>query len=99
MARLGWQVDLYSLGVCIWELVTGQVPERGRLRKPVVPAECPPVIAELIEACLTHDPAARPDARQVFDCLMASPAAPPPGLAPAATAPPAGERRLSLPRP
>lgn len=55
----------------IWELVTGQVPERGRLRKPVAPAECPAGIADLIEACLTHDPGARPSARQVYDCLMA----------------------------
>ena len=58
-------------GVVIWELVTGQVPERGRLRKPVAPTECPAVIADLIEACLTHDPGARPSARQVYDCLMA----------------------------
>ena len=58
-------------GVVIWELVTGQVPERGRLRKPVAPAECPAGIADLIEACLTHDPGARPSARQVYDCLMA----------------------------
>ena len=58
-------------GVVIWELVTGQVPERGRLRKPVAPAECPAGIADLIEECLTHDPGARPSARQVYDCLMA----------------------------
>ena len=62
---------LTCTGVVIWELVTGQVPERGRLRKPVAPAECPAGIADLIEACLTHDPSARPSARQVYDSLMA----------------------------
>jgi hypothetical protein len=51
------------------------VPERGRLRQPVTPAECPAAIAELIEACLAYDPAARPDARQVYDALMARRAA------------------------
>ncbi len=62
-------------GVIIWELATGQVPERGRLRQPVTPDECPVAIAELIEACLAYDPAARPDARQVYDALMARRAA------------------------
>ncbi|KAK9832049.1 hypothetical protein WJX81_002111 [Elliptochloris bilobata] len=88
--RCDTKVDLYSLGVVIWELVTGQMPERGRLRKPIAPAECPAVIAELIEACLTHEPAARPSARQVYDRLMSSPIGAPPGMKTAATAPPGG---------
>ena len=36
-------VDLYSFGVVLWEIVTGERPQRGSLRPPRVPEECPQV--------------------------------------------------------
>lgn len=34
---------LRSFGILLWELVTGEVPLRGKLRPPMVPTECPQV--------------------------------------------------------
>ena len=36
-------VDIYSFGVVLWEVVTGERPQRGSLREPRVPQECPQV--------------------------------------------------------
>lgn len=66
------QVDIYSMGIILWELVTLQTPSRGNLRPMRIPEECPPEIARLIERCLVADnPGARPTAAQIFDCIMA----------------------------
>ena len=37
------QVDIYSFGVILWEIVTREMPMRGRLRDVTVPDECPQV--------------------------------------------------------
>lgn len=38
--------------VLLWELVTGAVPQRGCLREPDVPRECPQEVADIILACM-----------------------------------------------
>ena len=35
------KVDMYSFGVVLWEIATGERPRRGRMREPHVPQECP----------------------------------------------------------
>jgi len=48
--------DMYSYGVVLWEICTGEIPTRGRMRDVRVPEECPQSIADLIHQCLTWDP-------------------------------------------
>jgi serine/threonine protein kinase len=66
------RVDVYSFGIFMWELLTGQGPYRsmkqaditlgimsGTLRPPI-PADCPDPVRDLIEVCWAQDPAHRP---------------------------------------
>ena len=46
------KADVYSLGVVLWEIVTQEMPQRGRLRDPDVPRECPQAVADAIQACM-----------------------------------------------
>jgi len=43
------QVDIYSFGVVLWEIVTQDRGRRGQLRQTKVPEECPPQIETLID--------------------------------------------------
>jgi hypothetical protein len=71
-AGLRAQVDIYSTGVIMWELVTVQAPSRGNLRTLRVPEECPMDIAKLIQDCLeANNPSARPSATDIYDRIMA----------------------------
>lgn len=46
-------VDMYSYGVVLWEICTGETPVRGCMREVRVPEECPQEVAELIKSCLS----------------------------------------------
>ena len=63
------QVDIYSFGVVLWELVTRCTPRIGGMREMHVPHECPQVVADLIAWCLCPEPHERPSAHQVLAFL------------------------------
>jgi hypothetical protein len=42
-----------------------EVPQRGVMRDPVVPDDCPQEVADIIAACMQRDTYARPAAKEV----------------------------------
>ena len=72
-AKCTEKADIYSYGIVLWEIVTGEVPERGRLRDIHVPDECSEDVRAVVLECLETRPSLRPSAQQIVERLQASP--------------------------
>ncbi|KAK9812276.1 hypothetical protein WJX73_009659 [Symbiochloris irregularis] len=66
-------VDIFGLGVCIWEICTGERPCRGQNRDVRVPEEAPEEVLRLMAWCNHWDPKERPTAWQVVQYIMDMP--------------------------
>ncbi|PSC70996.1 serine threonine-kinase [Micractinium conductrix] len=63
------KVDLYSLGVVLWEIATAKYPRRGDAATPPASDACPQGLSDLIGDCLSTEPARRPMAQQALERL------------------------------
>ena len=59
-----------QFGVCLWEIVTSQMPRRGEIFCPSADA-CPATVISLIHDCMKYDPVDRPSAKEICRCQSA----------------------------
>ncbi len=57
------KIDIWSLGIIIWEVVTGRLPKAGRLE---LPMSSPVALKSLFTQCVSDNPVNRPTAQRVI---------------------------------
>ena len=63
------KADIFSWGVVLWEICTGEAPARGDMRPLQAPEDCPQVIVDLYQSCVAENPEDRPSAKEVLNVL------------------------------
>eukprot|EP00884_Botryococcus_braunii_P005897 jgi/Botrbrau1/15308/Bobra.0096s0011.1 len=64
--KASYSADIYSYGVVLWELITGESPKRGCLRPCRVPKECSQEVADLLKRCCSTRSEKRPTAADLM---------------------------------
>ena len=64
--RANEKIDIWSFGIILWEVVTGNVPRPGQL---VFPSQAPVKLRHLYLQCTSDDPSSRPTAAEIIHVL------------------------------
>lgn len=77
------KADVFSFGIVIWEIVTGECPYDGmsqiqaalgvlnRNLRPNIPRDCPPFFSRLMKACWNRQPELRPSFPNIVNAFRA----------------------------
>jgi serine/threonine protein kinase len=63
------KVDIFSFGIVLWEIITGERAVRGHMRPLHAPEDCPAAVIDIVQACTNIDFQARPSARELYELL------------------------------